>query len=260
MLHYCTKAVKSTLAPSSQLYPISTSLGLQSRTELLLLISSPLLQTRMSVPSVMDTRTEFHGRLTILPEDGNKAQRQSDLERASAFLKQTARCGCLGKNGPVVLTGQSRLRVYQSQFMKFARNIGTVMTFEPRSRPLTYPIRIHQQILICLHRGFLRLRNHYFPAVSTIFANAILAIVVGSVFYNLSSTTDSMDRRAILIFFSLMICAFSPAFEVTPSKFPATTSHRNQVFNVKFFVGSYYVGTAAHHRETRSIRIVPSFR
>ncbi|XDG05108.1 hypothetical protein ABKA04_004723 [Annulohypoxylon sp. FPYF3050] len=81
-------------------------------------------------------------------------------------------------------------------------------------RSSTYIIPIHQQIFICIQRGFLRLRNNYVPAVSTIFANAILAIVVGSVFYNLQDTTDSMDQRAVLVFFSLMICAFSPAFEV----------------------------------------------
>ncbi|KAI1410222.1 ABC-2 type transporter-domain-containing protein [Hypoxylon sp. FL1857] len=81
-------------------------------------------------------------------------------------------------------------------------------------RSSTYFISIPEQIRICIQRDFLRLRNNYIPTVSTIFANAILAIVVGSVFYNLSNTTDSMDQRAVLIFFSLMICAFSPAFEV----------------------------------------------
>jgi ATP-binding cassette, subfamily G (WHITE), member 2, PDR len=78
----------------------------------------------------------------------------------------------------------------------------------------TYPIPIQRQILVCVQRGFLRLRNNYVPAVSAVFANAILAIVVGSVFLSLPSTAESMDRRSILIFFSLMICAFSPAFEV----------------------------------------------
>ncbi|TVY80888.1 ZEB2-regulated ABC transporter [Lachnellula suecica] len=78
----------------------------------------------------------------------------------------------------------------------------------------TYLIAISQQTTICLQRGFLRLRNNYVPGVSAIFANAILAIIVGTVFYDLPNTTDSMDQRAVLIFFSLMICAFSPAFEV----------------------------------------------
>lgn len=93
----------------------------------------------------------------------------------------------------------------------------TCLTLARSLRSSTYAIPISQQIFVCLQRGFLRLRNNYVPTVSTVFANAILAIVVGSVFYNLPDTTDSMNQRAVLIFFSLMICAFSPAFEVTMS-------------------------------------------
>ncbi|KAH7324462.1 ABC-2 type transporter-domain-containing protein [Stachybotrys elegans] len=78
----------------------------------------------------------------------------------------------------------------------------------------SYLLPVHQQIRVCVQRGFDRLRNNYVPAVSTVFANGILAIVVGSVYYDLPETTDSMSRRSVLIFFSLMICAFSPAFEV----------------------------------------------
>lgn len=100
----------------------------------------------------------------------------------------------------------------------------TFLTLARSLRSSTYAIPISQQIFVCLQRGFLRLRNNYVPTVSTIFANAILAIVVGSVFYNLSDTTDSMDQRAVLIFFSLMICAFSPAFEVIMSHFRSPTT------------------------------------
>ncbi|KAK8050931.1 hypothetical protein PG993_002316 [Apiospora rasikravindrae] len=81
-------------------------------------------------------------------------------------------------------------------------------------RSSTYVLPVYQQLLICIRRSFLRLRNNYVPTVSTVFANVILALVVGSVYYNLSDTADSMDKRSVLIFFSLMICAFSPAFEV----------------------------------------------
>ncbi|APA07184.1 hypothetical protein sscle_02g019540 [Sclerotinia sclerotiorum 1980 UF-70] len=66
------------------------------------------------------------------------------------------------------------------------------------NRSATYPIPISQQILICLPRGLLLLRNNYIPAVSTVFANAILAIVVDSVFHDLPDTRVSMDQRAVL--------------------------------------------------------------
>ncbi|KUI58463.1 ABC transporter CDR4 [Cytospora mali] len=106
-------------------------------------------------------------------------------------------------------------------------------------RSSTYLLTIRQQIFICLQRGFLRLCNNYAPTVSTIFANAILAIVVGSVFYDLRDTTDSMDQRAVLIFFSLMICAFSPAFEVLTmwSQRPIVEKHDRYAFYHPFTEG-----------------------
>ena len=74
---------------------------------------------------------------------------------------------------------------------------------------------LQQQTIACLNRGCLRIRNNYVPVVSGIVANAILALIVGSAFYNLPETSDSIDRRAVLIFFSLIINACTPAFEVT---------------------------------------------
>ncbi|KAI1498627.1 ABC-2 type transporter-domain-containing protein [Biscogniauxia marginata] len=81
-------------------------------------------------------------------------------------------------------------------------------------RSSTYVIPIYLQIYSCLQRGAQRLLNQPAPVIGSVFANAILALVVGSVYYNLPDTSDSMDKRAVLIFFSLLLTAFSPAFEV----------------------------------------------
>ncbi|VUC35730.1 unnamed protein product [Clonostachys rosea] len=99
-------------------------------------------------------------------------------------------------------------------------------------RSATYVIPIWQQIVICIRRGWLRLQNNYVPTVSTVIANAILAIVVGSVYFNLPNTSESMDKRAVLIFFSLMICAFSPAFEVATmwAQRPIVEKHARYTF------------------------------
>jgi ATP-binding cassette subfamily G (WHITE) protein 2 (PDR) len=67
---------------------------------------------------------------------------------------------------------------------------------------------------LCVQRGFQRLRNNYVPTVSGVIGNNVIAIVVGSVYYNLGDDTDAVDSRAVLIFFSLMINAYAPAFEV----------------------------------------------
>jgi ATP-binding cassette subfamily G (WHITE) protein 2 (PDR) len=59
-----------------------------------------------------------------------------------------------------------------------------------------------------------RFKNQPVPVIGAVIANAILAVVVGSVYFNLADDAQSMDRRAILLFFSLLLTAYSPAFEV----------------------------------------------
>lgn len=78
-----------------------------------------------------------------------------------------------------------------------------------------YKISTRSQIGLNIQRGFQRLRNQYVPPVSGIIANTIISVVVGSVYYNLSEDTDAMDKRAVLLFFSLMINAYAPAFDVS---------------------------------------------
>lgn len=78
----------------------------------------------------------------------------------------------------------------------------------------TFSMSIWRQVVICVQRGFCRLRNNYVPVVAGVFGNTVIAIVVGSVFYDLGETSASLDSRAVLIFFALMVNAFAPAFEV----------------------------------------------
>lgn len=50
--------------------------------------------------------------------------------------------------------------------------------------------------------------------IAGIFANTIIAIAVGSVFFKLGQSTDSMNKQAVLLFFSLMVTAFAPALKL----------------------------------------------
>lgn len=60
-----------------------------------------------------------------------------------------------------------------------------------------------------------RLRNQPEATIGSVIANRFLALVVGSVYYNLPDNSDNINRRTVLIFFSLVITAYSPAFEVS---------------------------------------------
>ena len=50
-------------------------------------------------------------------------------------------------------------------------------------------------------------------------ADHLLALVIGSVFYNLPANTGSFYSRGALLFFAILMNAFGSALEVSPSPF-----------------------------------------
>ncbi|KAI1455296.1 ABC drug exporter AbcA [Annulohypoxylon moriforme] len=78
----------------------------------------------------------------------------------------------------------------------------------------TFPLSIPGQINRCLHRAYLRLCKNIAADISSVIANTILGLIIGSVFYNLNETADSLQQRSLLLFFALMVNAFVPGVEV----------------------------------------------
>ncbi|VUC23836.1 unnamed protein product [Clonostachys rosea] len=72
-----------------------------------------------------------------------------------------------------------------------------------------------RQAIFCMQRAAQRIRNDAGPTIGAIVANIILGLVIGSAFYNLPETTDGVQQRAVVIFFSLIVNSFSPAYEIT---------------------------------------------
>lgn len=63
------------------------------------------------------------------------------------------------------------------------------------------------------------MRKNIAADISAVVANTILGIIIGSVFYHLSETADSLQQRSLLLFFALMVNAFVPGVEVyNPSR------------------------------------------
>jgi ATP-binding cassette subfamily G (WHITE) protein 2 (PDR) len=81
-------------------------------------------------------------------------------------------------------------------------------------RTSTFPLSILEQTAICIRRANQRLLNNYVPDVSLIMTNAILGIIVGSVFYSLEEQSGNMNNRSVLLFFATMLNSFVPAFEI----------------------------------------------
>ena len=85
--------------------------------------------------------------------------------------------------------------------------------------------------MLCVDRGFQRLKGDASLTISRVVANTILAVVVGeleldiygnpitncsigSMFYNLDYKTASFHSRSVLIFLAILLNAFASALEV----------------------------------------------
>lgn len=71
-----------------------------------------------------------------------------------------------------------------------------------------------QQIQLCLWRGWKRLVGDPSITVGSLIGNFIMALIIGSVFYNLDENSTSFFQRGALLFFACLMNAFASALEV----------------------------------------------
>jgi ATP-binding cassette subfamily G (WHITE) protein 2 (PDR) len=76
------------------------------------------------------------------------------------------------------------------------------------------------QVKLCLKRGFQRLRGDLSIVISGIIFNVVLALVVSSVFYNLKDDTNALYSRGALLFYAILLNAFSSSLEVCLANLP----------------------------------------
>ena len=69
--------------------------------------------------------------------------------------------------------------------------------------------------MLCLQRGFQRLKGDPSLTFTQLFGNATMALVIGSIFYNQQPTTNSFFSRGALLFFAILLNAFGSALEVS---------------------------------------------
>ncbi|RGP77447.1 ATP-binding subfamily g white member pdr [Fusarium longipes] len=77
-----------------------------------------------------------------------------------------------------------------------------------------YTLSYMQQIQLCLWRGWLRLKGDPGITVGSLIGNFAMALIIGSVFYNLPETSDSFFQRGALLFFAVLMNAFASALEI----------------------------------------------
>jgi len=83
-----------------------------------------------------------------------------------------------------------------------------------RSAKSPYTLSYGQQIKLCLKRGFWRLKADPSLTFFQLFGNSAMALILGSVFYNMPATTDSFRSRGATLFFAVLLNAFGAALEI----------------------------------------------
>jgi ATP-binding cassette subfamily G (WHITE) protein 2 (PDR) len=70
------------------------------------------------------------------------------------------------------------------------------------------------QVKLCIRRGFQRLSGDKSLLLTGIIGNTLMALIIGSVFYNLQDNTANLYSRGALLFFAILLNAFASALEV----------------------------------------------
>ncbi|USW58775.1 Putative ABC transporter-like, ATP-binding domain, AAA+ ATPase domain, CDR ABC transporter [Septoria linicola] len=77
-----------------------------------------------------------------------------------------------------------------------------------------YTLSYTQQVKLCLWRGLRRLVGDPELTYTQLFGNFAMALILGSVFYNLGMTSDTFFQRGAVLFFAILINAFGSALEI----------------------------------------------
>ncbi|EHL02868.1 putative ABC transporter CDR4 [Glarea lozoyensis 74030] len=77
-----------------------------------------------------------------------------------------------------------------------------------------YTLDYRQQIMLCLWRGWKRLKGDPSLTYVQLGGNFVMGVVIGTVFYNLPEKTSSFFNRGSLLFFAVLINAFASALEI----------------------------------------------
>ncbi|KAJ5376094.1 CDR ABC transporter [Penicillium cosmopolitanum] len=154
--------------------------------------------TSITSPSERQVRPEFKGRVPQTPD-----------ELAAAWKSSPARAKLLKEieeyEGEHPIGGDS--------YGKFVNAHRTIQAKHQRSGS-PYTISLRKQFEICTVRGFQRLRADASLTLTSLFGNGSLALILGSIFYRLPNDTQSFYSRGALLFFAVLLNAFSSALEI----------------------------------------------
>ncbi|KEY67730.1 hypothetical protein S7711_03981 [Stachybotrys chartarum IBT 7711] len=95
-----------------------------------------------------------------------------------------------------------------------------------------YTISFAAQVQLCLWRGWRRLVGDPSLTLGALIGNTIMALIIGSVFYDLGDTSSSFFQRGALLFFATLMNAFASSLEILTlySQRPIVEKHSRYAF------------------------------
>lgn len=106
------------------------------------------------------------------------------------------------------------------------------------------------QVKLCMRRGYQRLKGDMAVTITGIIFNAIMAVVIGSVFYNLPNESSALYSRSALLFFAVLLAAFASALEVR--------LHLQSLTGLLTWADLDFVCTTSNRGEAIKVRLLPS--
>ncbi|PYH42416.1 pleiotropic drug resistance family ABC transporter [Aspergillus saccharolyticus JOP 1030-1] len=154
--------------------------------------------TSLTSPSERQVRPGFENRVPRTPDEFAAAWKQS---RARAALLQE------------IDEFESQYPIHGSSYDAFV-DARRAMQAKHQRLKSPYTISVWEQISLCTTRGFQRLKGDMSLTLSALIGNFIIALIVASVFFNLADDTSSFYSRCALLFYAVLLNAFSSALEI----------------------------------------------
>ncbi|KAL4871208.1 hypothetical protein BDV12DRAFT_206795 [Aspergillus spectabilis] len=154
--------------------------------------------TSLTSPAERIVRKGFEGRVPQTPDEFATAWKNSD---ARAQLMRDIE----EYNQEFPLGGESVGRFIESRRAMQSKN--------QRVRS-PYTMSVWEQVHLCMIRGFQRLKGDASLTLSQLIGNFIMALIIGSVFFDLKEDTGSFYSRGALLFFAVLLNAFGSALEI----------------------------------------------
>ncbi|OWZ43068.1 ATP-binding cassette transporter [Cryptococcus neoformans var. grubii Br795] len=154
--------------------------------------------TSLTSASERTPREGFEGKVPTTPQEFAARWKQSD--KYQELLAQIAEF-------------ENKYPVHGKNYQEFLQSRRAQQSKRLRAKS-PYTLSYGGQVELCLRRGFDRLRADPSLTLTQLFGNFIMALIIGSVFYNLPATTSSFYSRGALLFFAILMSAFGSALEI----------------------------------------------